>query len=276
VTEDVDRTVTGTATSADGTTIVFDRNGCGPVVVFVHGAFTGRSHPTLAEVARSLSPWFTVVNYDRRGRGDSGDTRPYAPQREIEDLAAVIEAAAGSRGSAMVFGGSSGAALALEAAARLPSISALALWEPPYHVDQSAPTLPRDFASRLTALVEAGARGDAVELFMVQAAEVPRETVTTMRAHPSWSEMEALAHTLAYEAEVMGPGNALPAHTAASIRQPVVILNGQNSPAWMRNAGSALVRAIPAASHRLLEGQAHDVSARALIPELVEVFSKHW
>src|SRR5213592_4296261 len=102
-----DPAVIGRATSADGTTIVFDRRGAGPAVVLVHGAFTDRSHPTLAEVARNLSPWFTVVNYDRRGRGDSGDTRPHSLGKEIDDLAAVIAAAGGA---AMVFGGSSGAA----------------------------------------------------------------------------------------------------------------------------------------------------------------------
>jgi pimeloyl-ACP methyl ester carboxylesterase len=265
-------TGTGTATSADGTTIVFDRSGAGPLVVLVHGAFTDRSHPTLAEVARTLSAWFTVINYDRRGRGGSGDTRPYAVRREIEDLAAVIEAVGGP---AMVFGGSSGAALALEAAARLPAITHLALWEPPYHVDPSAPELPYDFASRLAALVEAGAPGEAVELFMVRAAEVPAGLVGAMRADPSWRELEALAHTLAYEAEVMGPGNALPVTTAASIKQPVLVLDGEKSPAWMRNAGAAVAEAIPAAVHRVLEGQAHDVSAGALAPELLEFFMSH-
>ncbi|TDC83873.1 alpha/beta hydrolase [Actinomadura sp. 7K507] len=265
------RPVTGTVTSADGTTIVFDRDGTGPVVVLVHGAFTGRSHPTLAEVARALSPWFTVVNYDRRGRGDSGDTSPYAVRREIEDLAAVIDAAGSP---AMVFGGSSGAALALEAAARLPGIARLALWEPPYHVGAGAPALPRDFAARLTALVDAGAPGDAVELFMVRAAEVPAGAVAAMRADPSWTEMERLARTLAYEAEVMGPGNALPARTAASIGRPALVLNGALSPAWMRDAGTAVAQTIPGATHRLLDNQAHDVSAQALTPELLEFFAR--
>ncbi|MFC5746225.1 alpha/beta fold hydrolase [Actinomadura rugatobispora] len=263
--------VTGTAASADGTPIVFDRGGAGPVLVLVHGAFTDRSHPVLAEVARTLAPWFTVINYDRRGRGASGDARPYAVQREIEDLAAVIEAAGGT---AMVFGGSSGAALALRAAARLPAITRLALWEPPYHVDPGAPELPHDFASRLTALVDGGARGEAVELFMVRAAEVPADLVGAMRADPSWRQMEALAHTLAYEAEVMGPGNPLPAGTAASIEQPVLVLNGQNSPAWMSNAGTALARAVPGAVHRTLPGQDHDVAAQALAPELLEFFAR--
>ncbi|GGO62719.1 alpha/beta fold hydrolase [Nonomuraea cavernae] len=271
--------VTGTATSADGTSIVFDRLGAGPVVVLVHGAITDRSHPTLAEVARVLSRWFTVVNYDRRGRGGSGDTRPYAVQREIEDLAAVITAT-GDR--AMVFGGSSGAALALEAAARLPAITAarlpaitcLALWEPPYHVDSTAPHLPDDFAARLTTLIEAGRPGDAVELFMVRAAEVPADAVAGMRSHASWPHLEAIARTLAYEAEIMSPANRLPTAIAASLTQPALVLNGGDSPAWMRKAGTAVARTIPTACHRLLPGQSHDVAPQALAPELLEFFAR--
>ena len=268
----VGKGMTETIRSADGTTIAFDRSGTGPVLVLVHGAFTDRSHPMLAEVARALSPWFTVVNYDRRGRGGSGDTRPYAARREIEDIDAVITTAGGS---AMVFGGSSGAALALEAAARLPAVTRLALWEPPYHVDPSAPDLPHDLAALLADLVEAGSPGDAVELFMVRAAEVPAELVRAMRADPSWAGLEALAHTLAYEAEVMGPGNALPVGTAAALGQPVLVLNGEHSPAWMRNAGAAVAAAVPAAVHRILAGQTHAVTADALAPELLEFFARH-
>ncbi|RFU39511.1 alpha/beta hydrolase [Actinomadura logoneensis] len=265
------RVSTGTVVSADGTPIAYDVTGTGPAVVLVHGAMTGRSHPTLAEVARILSPWFTVFNYDRRGRGDSGDTPPYALRREIDDLAAVIAAAGGS---AMVFGGSSGAALALEAAARLPAVTRLALWEPPYHVGAGAPVLPDDFAARLAALVDAGARGDAVELFMARAAEVPPAAVAALRAGPSWPWMETLARTLVYEAVVMGPGNAFPTRTAAAIARPVLVLNGRDSPAWMRAAGTTVARGIPGAVHRVLPDQAHDVSAAALAPELLEFFAR--
>ncbi|MEU4699252.1 alpha/beta fold hydrolase [Nonomuraea dietziae] len=261
--------VSRTATSADGTRIAFDRSGSGPAVVLVHGAFTDRRHPTLYSVAAALAPWFTVFNYDRRGRGASGDTPPYAVHREIEDLAAVIEAAGGS---AMVFGGSSGAALALEATARDPAISKLAVWEPPYHVDESAPCLPDDFAAQLEALVGQGRRAEVVERFMVEAAEVPVEAVTAMRAEPSWPELEAVAHTLAYEAAVMGPGNALPAGLLGAINRPTLVLNGERSPAWMTSAGRAVAKSVPGALHRVLEGQTHNVSAQALAPELLEFF----
>lgn len=262
-------TASGRVISADGTTIVFDQSGSGPAIILVHGAFTDRSHPTLSQLAAVLAPWFTVVNYDRRGRGDSGDTQPYAVQREIEDLAALIEAAGGT---AMVFGGSSGAALALQAAARIPGISRLALWEPPYHVDPSAPRLPQDFAQRLDALVKAGWRAEAVELFMVRAAGVTAESVAAMRTQPSWPEVEAVAHTLAYEAFVMGPDNQLPAKLLAGIAQPTLVLTGEDSPAWMTNAGKAVSGAIPHASHRVLEGQTHNVAPQAIAPELLEFF----
>jgi pimeloyl-ACP methyl ester carboxylesterase len=265
----------------------------------VHGAFTGRGHPTLTGVATALAPWFTVFDYDRRGRGDSGDTAPYAMEREIEDLAAVMAAAGGA---AMVFGGSSGGALALEAAARLPEVTKLVVWEPPYHVTPDAPDLPGDsvdvpdlpggsadapgppggspyapgppggFGARLARLVREGRRGAAVELFMVAAAQVPAELVADMRASPSWADLEALAHTLAYEAAVMGPGSVLPAQRLAAIDRPVLVLNGELSPAWMGAAGRAVAAALPRAAHRVLEGQAHGVAAEALVPELLEFF----
>jgi pimeloyl-ACP methyl ester carboxylesterase len=263
-------TTTHSVTSADGTGIVFDRSGSGPAIILVHGAFTGRAHPTLAAVAAALAPWFTVLNYDRRGRGDSGDTQPYAVAREIEDLTALIQAGGGS---AMVFGGSSGAALAVRAAAQTSAITKLVLWEPPYHVSPSAPPLPHDFAEQLGTLVKQGRRADAVELFMVKAAEVPTATVAAMRASRSWPETEAVAHTLAYDAKVMGPGNALPATLLSAIAQPTLVLTGQNSPEWMAAAGEAVCRNIPHVTHRILEGQTHNVAADALIPELLEFFT---
>ncbi|MET8868245.1 alpha/beta fold hydrolase [Nonomuraea sp. NPDC004580] len=196
--------------------------------LLVQGAFADRSDPVMAAIAAGLSRWFTVYAYDRRGRGDSGDTAPYAVEREVEDLAAVIGAAGGT---AMVFGGSSGAALALEAAAVTSAVTHLAVWEPPYHVDDSAPPLPGDFAGQLGALVAAGRRGEVVERFMVEAAEVPLSMLDAMRGHPSWAAMEAVAHTLVYEAAVLGPGNALPAARLAGLTQPTLVLNGGESPA---------------------------------------------
>jgi pimeloyl-ACP methyl ester carboxylesterase len=259
--------------STDGTSIAVDRSGQGPTVVLVHGAFTDRSFPTLAEVAEHLSPWFTVHNYDRRGRGDSGNTLPYAVEREVEDLAAVIDAGGGS---AHVFGGSSGAGLAIEAAARLPAstMTALALWEPPYHVDATAPPLPDDFGDQLDRLVAAARPGDAVTRFLVEAAEVPSADVAALRAGPGWPALEALAPTLAHEAAVMGLGNRLPTARLTAIAQPTLVLSGDRSPTWMARAGAAVAAAIPDSVHRILPDQAHDVSATALGPELLEFFTR--
>ncbi|HEY2044623.1 MAG TPA: alpha/beta hydrolase [Jatrophihabitans sp.] len=261
--------VAGTVISADRTVIAFDRCGTGPGVVLVHGALTDRTHPTLAGVADVLAQWFTVFNYDRRGRGDSSDNQPYSVERELDDLAAVIAAAGGT---ALLFGGSSGAALVLEASARNPAIEKLAVWEPPYHVNEAAPRLPLDLAARLARLVEEGRRSDAVELFMSAATQVPAHALQGMRSDPFWAATEALAHTLAYEAAVMGPGNVLPVERLAAITQPTLVLNGADSPAWMTDAGVAVAAAIPNAVRRVLADQNHNVTPEALGPELLEFF----
>jgi pimeloyl-ACP methyl ester carboxylesterase len=258
---------TGTVTSADGTVIVFDQSGAGPAVILVQGALMDRADPVMSGVAAGLSRWFTVFSYDRRGHGDSGDNQPYTVEREAEDLAAVIAAAGGS---AAVFGGSSGAALALRAAVRNPAISRLALWEPPYHVDSGAPRLPYDFAAQLDRLVTAGRRADALELFLLKAVQATPEAVAEMRAQSFWPAMEAAARTLAYEALVMGPDNALPAALLARVTQPTLVLNGGDSPAWMGSAGKAVAGAIPGAVRRVLEAQAHNVAPAAILPELLK------
>lgn len=259
-----------TVRSADGTLIAYDRVGSGPAVALVHGAMTDKSHSMLASVATALQRWFTVFNYDRRGRGESGDTQPYAVAREIDDLNAVVAVAGGS---AMVFGGSSGAALVLAAAAQNRAISKVIVWEPPYHVDAGAPDIPADFAERLRALVAADRRGDAVAMFMTEAAEMPADTVAAMRADPFWSDAEAIAHTLVYEAAVLGPKNALPTGVLSAIAQPTLVLTGGDSPPWMANTGKAVAAAIPEAAHRILDGQTHNVAAEALTPELLEFFT---
>src|SRR5690242_8773721 len=258
---------TGTVISADGTVIGFDQSGAGPAVILVQGALMNRTDPVMTSIAAGLSRWFAVLNYDRRGRGGSGDTQPYAVEREAEDLDALIAAGGGQ---AAVFGGSSGAGLALSAAVRNPAITRLALWEPPYHADDSAPPLPGDFAEQLDRLVEAGRQADAVELFLVRAVQASPQDVAGMRGHASWPAMEAAARSLAYEARVMGPGNALPAELLAGITQPALVLNGGASPAWMRRAGQAVADAIPGAVYRVLEGQSHSVAPTAIVPELLE------
>jgi pimeloyl-ACP methyl ester carboxylesterase len=238
-------------TSADGTTIAYDRTGSGPAVILVGGAFGDRTEPTVAGLAQALAPHFTVFNYDRRGRGDSTDTTPYVVDREIDDLNALITQAGGQ---AMVFGGSSGAALALEAAAGGAAITKLALFEPPYVTDPTRPPLPTQ--QQLTELVEAGRRDQAIELFMTRGADVPAEVVAGMKGQPFWPAMEAVAHTLAYEAAIVGPG-PVPAKRFAAVSIPTLVLVGSDSPARMQTAATDVADAASTSQLHTLTGQAH-------------------
>src|SRR5215204_5655134 len=199
-----------TVTSSDGTTIAFDLLGDGPPVILVCGGSTDRT--ANAGEAELLAEHFTVFNYDRRGRGDSGDTAPYAVEREVEDLDAVVAAAGGS---ASVYGTSSGAALALEAAASGLAITKLALWEPPFSLDESSRP-PQDQVERYDEMISAGRRGDAVEYFMTKVVGLPSEFVAYARTQPFWQKQEELAHTLAYDATIMGD-YSLPVERAASV-----------------------------------------------------------
>ncbi|HKX73148.1 MAG TPA: alpha/beta hydrolase [Candidatus Saccharimonadales bacterium] len=257
-----------TVTSKDGTVIAYEKTGSGPVLILVGGAF--QDHNGLAAHAALLAEKFTVFNYDRRGRGESGNNEPYAVEREIEDIAALIQAAGGE---AYVFGGSSGAVLALDAAAANVGITKLALYEPPFVVDDSRPAAPEKFADKLREMIAEGRRGDAAEAFMVQGANMPAEVVAGMRKAPFWEPgVEAVAHTLVHDALIMEgtmTGRPLPDSRWKSVTIPTTVLAGGNSPDWMKAGSKALVKLLPAAQSELVEGQAHDVSAEALAPMLV-------
>jgi alpha-beta hydrolase superfamily lysophospholipase len=255
--------------SADGTAIAFDRSGNGPAVIFVDGALMHRSFGQLPQLGALLAPRFTAINYDRRGRGESSDTAPYAVQREVEDLDALITEAGGS---ASVFGTSSGAALALEAAASGLSILKLALYEPPFIVDDSRPPVPNDLATQLNELISAGRRGEAVERFLTKGVGETSEAVAATRAMPIWARLEAVAHTLAYDATIMGGGNSLPAERLAGVATPTLVIDGGASPDWMHNAAQATAAALRDAQQRTLEGQGHEVSPEAVAPVLEEFF----
>jgi pimeloyl-ACP methyl ester carboxylesterase len=254
-------------TSKDGTTIAFDRLGDGPPVILVSGGSVDRgSNASLADV---LAKQFTVFNYDRRGRGPSGDTQPYAIQREIEDIDAVLGAAGGSAG---LYGSSSGAALALEAAAAGVPITKLALWEPPYIVGEGRPRPDPDTASIYRKFVAEGRRGDAVEYFMAKVVGMPAEFVGFARSQPWWPAQEALAHTLAYDAEIMGD-YSIPTDRVAKVAVPTLVLTGGASFEWMVDTAQAIVDALPNGRRQTLEGQSHDVSADVLGPVLAEFFA---
>jgi pimeloyl-ACP methyl ester carboxylesterase len=255
-----------TVTSRDGTTIAFDRLGEGPPVILVCGGSTDRS--ANAPLATVLAEHFTVFNYDRRGRGDSGDTPPYAVEREVEDIDAVIDAAGGS---AFLYGTSSGAGLALEAAASGLDITKLALWEPPFILDESSRP-PADQVERYDEMIAAGRRGDAVEFFVRQVVGLPPEFVAYARTQPFWQAQEALAHTLAYDATVMGD-YSLPTERAAAVTAPTIVIAGAASFPFMSETAQALADVIPDAQYRILEGQEHNVSPDAIAPVMVEFFA---
>ena len=255
-----------TVRSGDGTTIAFDRLGEGAPVILVSGASTARAvHERLAEL---LAADFAVLNYDRRGRGASGDTTPYAIEREVEDLQAVIGAAGGP---ATVFGNSSGAVLALHAAAAGLPIAKLALWEPPFMVDPDAPRRQREYVAQLTELLDAGRRGDAMALFM-RSIGLPEGMIAGVRQAPAWPGMEALAPTLAYDAAVMGD-SLVPTDLVATVKVPTLVLDGSETGAWAASSARALAAALPNPRRRTLEGQTHAVAWDVLAPVLKAFFT---
>jgi len=255
--------------SKDGTVIAFDLSGTGPAVVLVGGAFQYRAiDPPTAHLAALLAEQFTVFHYDRRGRGESSDTPPYAVEREMEDLEALIQEAGGS---ACVFGMSSGGVLALGAAASGLAITKLALYEPPFNSgDERARAAAQHYSRELTALLSEGRRGDAVALAMTTwGAEA--SAVAGMRQTPIWPLFEAVAPTLAYDDAIMGDG-AVPTARLASITVPTLVMAGGASPAFMLDAAQEAAHALPGAGLRILEGQTHDVAPEVLAPVLVEFF----
>jgi pimeloyl-ACP methyl ester carboxylesterase len=269
---DAGQECTGTVTSKDGTSVAFTRSGRGTPVILVDGALCYRASGPSGPLAAALAEHFTVYTYDRRGRGQSGDTRPYAVDREVEDIEALIAEAGGS---ADVYGISSGAALALEAARRGVPIRRLALYEAPFIVDASRPPVPPDYGSRLDALLAAGRRGDAVRLFMRQVG-LPRVVVASMRLLPAWSRLTSVAHTLPYDRAVLGDtqaGAPLDAGRWAGATMPTLAIVGGKSPTWMQHGMRALADVLPCAEHRVLDGQTHMVKARALAPVLADFFA---
>jgi pimeloyl-ACP methyl ester carboxylesterase len=258
-----------TVKSADGTTIAFDAIGEGRPLIMIDGATAHRAvNPSNAEVAKLLSDEFRVYIYDRRGRGESTDTKPHAIQREIEDVAALIEDAGQP---AIVFGWSSGCLLALDAAAAGLPITALALFEPPVVIDDGRPPLPADYVERLEASVAAGRPGDAVELFMTAGANMPAEFVDMMRGTPMWSGVEEIAGTIAYDGRIMGTtmsGNPLPAERWAAVDVPVLVMHGDATPPYLKTGAEAVAAHLPTARLLPVTGENHNVEPPVLAPVL--------
>jgi pimeloyl-ACP methyl ester carboxylesterase len=253
-------------TSRDGTEIAFDRIGQGPPVILVSGGSVDRS--SNAPLAKELSADLTVLNYDRRGRGPSGDTAPYAIEREIEDIEAVIEAAGGEAG---LYGSSSGAVLAMLAAEASLPIAKLAMWEPPF-IPEGVPTPPEDQVEQYETMVAEGRRGDAVEYFMTRVVGMPPEFVAGARSQPWWAGTEALAHTLAYDARIMDDYR-IPADRAANVKVPTLVVAGGADMPWMRDTATGLAEAIPDGRAQFLDGQGHDVDPTVLAGVLRDFFA---
>jgi len=256
--------------SADGTAIAYEAVGEGAPLVLVGGALCDRT--ALASgtpLAAMLAHRFTVFSYDRRGRGDSGDTPPWAIAREIEDLAALITAAGGS---AAVFGHSSGGLLALDAAVQGLAITRLAVHEPPVLLDAARATSFVRLANELDEVVAADRRSEAVELYFTRAMQMPADAVARLRRSPMWPEFEEIAHTLDYDLRITARGAARLAEVA-DVRPPTLAMDGSASPPWMRGAIEAVARAIPQARHRTLEDQTHAVDPKALALALEEFLS---
>ncbi|HEY5806059.1 MAG TPA: alpha/beta hydrolase [Candidatus Saccharimonadales bacterium] len=235
-----------TVVSKDGTKIAYDKLGSGPALIMVYGAFSYRNYPGAIKLAEKLSQHFTVYNYDRRGRGDSGDTAPYAVEREIEDIDALIKVAGGS---AYVWGLSSGAALALKAAASGLSISKLAVHEPPFTVNDTDHRPPADFHAHLVKLIAEGKRGDAVKYYMVQGMGAPAFVTVIMRLIPgAWKKLSAVAPTLPYDAAILQgylAGKPLSGKEWSGVTMPTTILYGTESPALFKNAAEAIADVLP-------------------------------
>jgi pimeloyl-ACP methyl ester carboxylesterase len=222
-----------------------------------------------APLADLLAEHFTVFNYDRRGHGESGYTAPYSVEREVEDLDALITAAGGS---AYVYGTSGTAILALEMAARglAGRITKLALWEPPYIVDDSRPPLPQDYQEQLKKLLRESRRGDMLELFFTKAVDMPVEFVAMMRQAPFWPTQEAVVHTLIDDA-TFTRDLSLPKERIATVTIPTLVIDGGQTP-WLSHAAQAVAEILPHAQRRTIAGQPHNVAAEALAPVLVEYF----
>jgi pimeloyl-ACP methyl ester carboxylesterase len=260
-----------TVISKDGTRIAYDRYGHGPALILVGGALSRRKFKKMSQLAELLADRFTVVNYDRRGRGDSGDTPPYELEREIEDIEALIGAVGGS---ASLWGWSSGGALALRAAAAGIGVEKTAAFEIPFMVDPDEQLPPADYEERVTRLAAAGKRSDAVKVFMHEAIGIPAPFVALMRLMPMWKDLKAVAHTLPYDWAALGEhnmrGRALDPGEWASVTVPVQIEYGSKSPDKLKKGSQAIAEVLPDAELRVLEGQTHNVNMKALAPVLAD------
>lgn len=257
-------------TSRDGTRIAYERAGSGPALLVVNGALGFRAMSFARQLRTELAKYFTVIDYDRRGRGESSDQRSYSVDREIEDIDTLVRQAAG--GACYVFAQSSGAALALRAAAAGVPMKALVAYEPPFMVGNPKDRPATDFREHLTALIAKGQRDEAVRYFM-RSVGVPAFFVSLMRLFPFWKQLRSSAHTLPYDAEIMGDFE-LPARQLAAIDAPVIAAAGEKTTPTLERAAQAVAETVPGAQHRVAPKMSHAVKPALLAPLLREWFDE--
>lgn len=257
--------------SADGTLIAFERIGAGAPLILVDPALCDRDMGQSRQLATLLAPQFSVFIYDRRGRGESGDTPPYSPEREVEDVAAILDVAGGS---AAVWGMSSGAVLALDAADELSEIQKVLVYEPPLIVDASRPAMDEQWRI-INNAIAANRPGDALKTFL-RATGVPTPVLFVLRMTPMWRKIERLAPTLRNDGMIVGDlqrGRPLPHDRWQNVRVPVLVTDGGRSPAWIRRGNEALARVLPNATYRTIARQTHRMIAKVHAPLLAKFFS---
>jgi len=257
-------------TSADGTSIAYEAQGAGAPLIIVNGAISTKAGEAQAELMAELAPHFTVYGYDRRGRGDSGDTAPYAVAREIDDIEALIEKAGGT---AFLFGHSSGGCLALLAAAALGAsrVSRVAAYEAPWNDDPAAQAAWARYRAALDQTLAEGRGGDAVALFL-RYVGAPAEQVEGMRRSPFWAGYETLAPTLRYDAEILGANGAVPTGLLPGVTVPALVMCGDSSLPFMCVTALTIGGAVPKGENVTLAGQSHAAQPKVLAPELIRFF----
>jgi pimeloyl-ACP methyl ester carboxylesterase len=264
----------GQVVSKDGTAIAFTRIGSGPALIIVDGAMCYRAFGPATPLAEALAEHFTVYTYDRRGRGGSGGgTTPYDVEREVEDIAALIEEAGGS---ANLFGMSSGGTLVAEAAHRGVDAARIAIYESPMIVDGTREPMAEDFPARVERAVAEGRRGDAVKLFM-RYVGTPGFFIAVMPLMPMWKKIKDVAHTLPNDFALTGEfqrATPPPADRWSGAEVPALVIAGGKSPEYMRNAQRHLASALPQGELTVLSGQTHMVKAKATVPVLVDFFRR--
>lgn len=262
--------MSSTVTSKDGTTIAYEKSGSGPPVILIDGALCYRQAGPNGSLATELAGDLTVYRYDRRGRGESGDEQPYSTQREVDDLAALIDEIGEP---VFLYGSSSGGVLALEAAEQLgDKVKKVSAYEIPFVVDNGHHPMPDDYVQQLENLIAANKQSAAVKHFMTAAIGFPKAAVALFPLFPGWSKNKAIAHTLIYDGLLVrdnSRGEPVPQGTWQGVTQPALMMYGGKSKAWMANTAKALSQLLPNGESEPLPGQSHIVKAKVQAPALV-------